>query len=458
MALVTLIENTRQSFLSRTGVDLEETPREVSLCAQTTLDQAVSVVPDTTLDARYVDNPLVTGETNVRFYAGAPLVTDDGIALGSLCVIDMVARPAGLTALQLQGLETLAANVMARLRDSRDAAAWRHAENDARRALRDSDSRFRVLADTMPQMVWSALPDGYHDYYNARWYAFTGMPEGSTDGEAWSGTFHPDDRERAWATWRHSLTTGAPYDIEYRLRRHDGAYRWVLGRALPMRDGDGGITRWFGTCTEVHEQIQAAEERELVSKELGHRIQNLLAVITSLVMLSTRSRPELKHAAGELVERIAALGRANNIVRPSGSRGEETTLAQLLGTLLAPYRSDDAAVSVQGDDVAITAASATPLALLFHELATNAAKYGALSVPGGRVDLRIERADPVLILEWSEAGGPAIAAPPTGSGFGTRVIEASVVRQLGGTVEREWRTDGLSVRLELSIDRMAPTA
>src|SRR3546814_1710909 len=102
---------------------------------------------------------------------------------------------------------------------------------------------FRTLADTMPQMVWSTLPDGYHDYYNARWYEFTGVPAGSTDGEGWNGMFHPDDKERAWGRWRHSLETGEHYEIEYRLRHHGGDYRWTLGRAMPIRDEHGGLVR-----------------------------------------------------------------------------------------------------------------------------------------------------------------------------------------------------------------------
>nr|WP_255522394.1 PAS domain-containing protein [Paracoccus sp. NBH48] len=77
-------------------------------------------------------------------------------------------------------------------------------------------------------MIWSTRPDGFHDYYNHRWYEFTGVPEGSTDGEAWAGMFHPDDQDRTWARWRQSLETGQPYEIEYRLRHRSGEYRWVL--------------------------------------------------------------------------------------------------------------------------------------------------------------------------------------------------------------------------------------
>ena len=135
-----------------------------------------------------------------------------------------------------------------------------------------SDARFAVLADTMPQMVWSTLPDGSHDYYNARWYEFTGVPPGSTDGEAWNGMFHPDDQERAWARWRHSLATGEPYEIEYRLRHHSGEYRWTLGRALPLRDawaliamGDE-VLDWremVGGCVGAHIQLLTGGDHAL---------------------------------------------------------------------------------------------------------------------------------------------------------------------------------------------------
>jgi len=450
VALVSLIEETRQTFLSRSGIDMTETPREVSFCAHAMLEDDVMVVADATADPRFAANPLVTGDTHIRFYAGAPLVGDGGVPLGALCVIDSVPRPQGLTPLQRQGLLTLADNVMARLRDSRDAAAWRHAENDARRALSDSDSRFRTLADTMPQMVWSTLPDGYHDYYNARWYEFTGVPEGSTDGEAWNGMFHPDDRERAWARWRQSLTSGAPYEIEYRLRHRDGTYRWVLGRALPIRDEAGTITRWFGTCTDIHEQKNALEEREVISQELSHRIKNIFAVISGLIAFAARARPEFAGVASDLRERITALGRAHDFVRPhspaSRTAVQSDSLKGLLSQLFAPYQGGDRErIGVVGEDIAIDDRSATPLALLFHELATNATKYGALSNDSGHVSVGIAIAGNDAVLAWHEQGGPPVTTPQSEGGFGSQLIELSAVRQLGGSVERLWHPDGLEV-------------
>lgn len=453
VALVSLVEETRQVFLARAGTPLTETPRSQSFCQFAMLDTELMVVPDATRDPRFADNPLVAGETNLRFYAGAPLIGDDGVPLGALCVLDTVPRPGGLTPIQRQGLTTLADAVMARLHDSRDAAAWRSADRESRRRLDDSEQRFRTLADTMPQMVWSTLPDGYHDYYNARWYEFTGVPEGSTDGEAWNGMFHPDDQERAWATWRHSLTTGDPYEIEYRLRHFDGTYRWVLGRALPIRDDAGAITRWFGTCTDIHEQKLALEEREVVSQELSHRIKNIFAVISGLIGFAARGRPEIAAVAGDLRDRITALGRAHDFVRPHSAQSRPAarpdSLKGLLADLFAPYQRGDGNIVIEGEDIRIDDRSATPLALLFHELATNATKYGALSDERGRVVLSIAGGEDEVTLTWRESGGPAVTAPDAQPGFGSQLIELSGVRQLGGRVDRDWRRDGLVVTVRV---------
>jgi PAS domain S-box-containing protein len=157
---------------------------------------------------------------------------------------------------------------------------------NAEAALEASEAKLRVLTDAMPQMIWSTLPDGHHDYYNARWYEFTGVPYGSTDGEGWNGMFHAEDQERAWARWRHSLETGEPYEIEYRLRHHSGQYRWTLGRALPVRNASGQITRWIGTCTDIDDAKRDAALTELISRELSHRIKNIFAVIAGLIGIS----------------------------------------------------------------------------------------------------------------------------------------------------------------------------
>lgn len=327
----------------------------------------------------------------------------------------------------------------------------------AAEALAKSELEFRTLADTMPQMVWATQPDGYHDYYNARWYEFTGMQPGTTDGEGWNNMFHPDDQEEAWKRWRHSLETGEPYQIEYRLRHHSGVYRWTLGRALPIRDEAGNILRWIGTCTDIHESRKAAEERELVAHELSHRIKNIFAVLTGIVSLSARGRPEIKPFADQLRQRIFALGEAHDFVRPqtylSDGSQEPGTLSALVARLTRPYESEngDSRIRYSGDDTIIDDAAATPLALLFHELATNAAKYGALQGSEGWVDLTGNVDGDQLQLTWKERGGPVTAQPEKLSGFGSRLIELSVTGQMHGKIDRLWEQDGLKVELTLPL-------
>jgi len=140
------------------------------------------------------------------------------------------------------------------------------------------DPQFRAIADAIPHMVWSTLPDGRHDYFSQRWYDFTGVQPGASDGESWSDVVHQEDRARAWEVWRHSLATGTLYEIEYRLRHASGEYRWTLARALPVRDDAGRIVRWLGTCTETHEHKanQAAlhdarlrQDAALVAADIG---------------------------------------------------------------------------------------------------------------------------------------------------------------------------------------------
>lgn len=313
---------------------------------------------------------------------------------------------------------------------------------------------FQQLADAMPQMVWSTMPDGAHDYFNAQWYAFTGVPLGSTDGEGWNGMFHPDDQDRAWAQWRHSLETGEPYEIEYRLRRHDGVYRWTLGRALPVRDRDGRIIRWVGTCTDIDEQKRIAEQNEILSRELSHRIKNIFAVLNGLIGLSARQFPGVVDFARQLQERIAALGRAHNFVRPHGEESAPvmgpSTLRALLVELLDPYPAlHEGRLTIDVDPLPIDDRSATPIGLVIHELATNAAKYGALSLADGRVRLASTVQDGRVRLTWEEQGGPPISGPPEKPGFGSRLTEMSIVRQLGGTIERDWLPEGLRVLIEI---------
>lgn len=328
-----------------------------------------------------------------------------------------------------------------------------------RGALQLSGDAFHALADTMPQMVWSTLPDGDHDYYNARWYEFTGAPAGSTDGEAWADMFHPDDQPEAWKRWKHSLATGEPYEVEYRLRHRSGQYRWVLGRALPIIGADHTIQRWIGTCTDIEDAKQIASHNEILSQELSHRIKNIFAIISGLISMTARGDENFREPAETLKGRIAALGRAHEFVRPHSDKLQsdmgEVTIHRLLSEIFLSYPAfTEKRLTISGGDIAVSDRAATPIALVFHELATNSMKYGALSADQGRVDLAISSEGEKLRFRWTESDGPAISTPPSHLGFGSKLVEMSVTQQLGGTLERQWLPTGLQIIMEVRIARL----
>ncbi|WP_207434223.1 PAS domain-containing protein [Sabulibacter ruber] len=145
-----------------------------------------------------------------------------------------------------------------------------HDQKETQLALQESIRQFQFLAESMPQLVWTTDAQGYHDYFNQRWVDFTGYDVETSKGkDMWNKLLHPDDQERAATRWQYSLETGAPYEIEYRFKRSsDGTWRWFLARALPLRDQEGNIIRWFGTCTDIEDQKQNEALMEQTNREL----------------------------------------------------------------------------------------------------------------------------------------------------------------------------------------------
>ncbi|SKB39611.1 PAS domain S-box-containing protein [Daejeonella lutea] len=167
----------------------------------------------------------------------------------------------------------------------------------AAQRIRESEKQFRQLADSIIQMIWVTDAEGMHEYYNQRWYDFTGTTHEETEGEGWNHVFHPDDRERAWKVWRHSLQTGTPYEIEYRLRKYTGEYIWVLGRAAPYFDNDGNIIKWFGTCTDINEQKILQQQKDEFINIASHELKTPLTGLSANIqfmekMLHKRQDPD----------------------------------------------------------------------------------------------------------------------------------------------------------------------
>jgi PAS domain S-box-containing protein len=345
---------------------------------------------------------------------------------------------------------------------SRDITDRKRAEEalaDSETRAVESEQQLHAIVDSIDQMIWSATADGQHDFHNRRWQEFTGSAERWASAEAWIDLFHADDREGARTTWRSCVASGEPFHIEARLRHSSGEYRWVLCRAQCVRDQYGKIVRWYGTCTDIHDLKAAQESNELLARELAHRIKNIFAVISGLIALSAREQPELRPLVAKIQERIGALSIAHEYVRPhspdSAPREQPGTFQGLLRLLLAPYMQEgQERIEIDGPDAAVGPKSAAPIALVLHELATNAAKYGALSSPTGRLSIACQPSDDSYEVLWQEDGGPAVAGAPQRTGFGTVLSDRILIAQLSAEIFRAWRPQGLELKLVMPADKM----
>lgn len=442
-AMVSLVEEERQRFVARLGSVESETPRSTSFCAHAMLGDDIMEVRDAAQDDRFAHFETVIGPQHVRFYAGAPLISHEGAPLGALCVIDHSPRPQGLSDMQREGLKVLAQAVMRRLRHRREILA-------AQAEFELGRKRLETLADSIPDMAWSAAADGTFDYFNRRWFDFTGFTESVFESQDFDGAFHPDDRNQWVDGWAAALAGGSLYEAEFRMRRKDGEYRWMLARGLPVHSSDGQVQQWFGTLTDINEARLRADEKDLLTRELSHRIKNIFAVVGGLVALKSRDYPEAAPFTQDITKTLQALNRAHTYVTDE-QRDSGETLQGLLGKLMAPYADlPGTQLSITGDDAPVSGRSATPMALVFHELATNCAKYGSFSVAAGSVDITVAVAGEAVTIIWQEQGGPP---PPEerGTGFGSRLVEKSVNGQLAGKLDRNFAATGLIATLTVPL-------
>lgn len=236
-----------------------------------------------------------------------------------------------------------------------------------------------------------------------------------------------------------------------------GDIRWISARGQGD-DADIAGRLMFGIFLDVTQRKQAEEANELLAGEMSHRVKNLLAIASSLTRITSRSAATKEDMALELTDRLMALGRAQELVQfaPGGKR-EAALLGDLISILLAPYGEKDASVRVRISvpKLNVGERSSTALALVIHELATNSAKYGALSLPSGTLDVSCNASDDDVVLTWTERGGPPIVAPAMLEGFGSKLVHRSMSAQLGGAIEFNWSAEGVVVTLRVSKDRLA---
>ena len=268
MSFISLIDKDKVFYKSQVGpFGRNAVQRPDSLCSLTILGSEALIIEDASGENSLVDNPYVAAEGGIRFYAGAPLITKDGFRIGTACVVDTKTRTFSEGEKEL--LERFARMVMHEIELRQVSIQQVKIEEQ----LLASYKELQFVTDMMPQLVWATEPNGYSFYFNQGWLDYTALSFDEVKGDGWTKSLHPDDMEPTFNAWRNAVETGASYDIEYRLQRHDGMYRWFVARGIPMKDENGNILKWYGTSTDIHEQkrtqevLQQSTERfALVSK------------------------------------------------------------------------------------------------------------------------------------------------------------------------------------------------
>ncbi len=297
--------------------------------------------------------------------------------------------------------------------------------NEFEHALHSSEELFRSIIDTIPQLVWRGRPDGYIDYCNAQWLQYTGLREEDIKGEGWSVALHPDDKDRTFRLWLASTRTGTPFSNDERLRRYDGEYRWFLVRASPLRASNGEILKWYGTCTDIHEQKLAESELRTEARRkddfialLAHELRNPLAPIRTaakvLGKLHCTNEPMVKKSLDIIERQIGTMSRLlDDLLDISRiNRGviqlqmETTGVVDVIRSAIATtsatieqfeqeieLHAPDGDVFVRGDNVR--------LEQVFVNLLNNAAKY---SNGPGRIVITVESIDSFISVKIKDSG------------------------------------------------------
>ena len=305
--------------------------------------------------------------------------------------------------------------------------------------------------------LWSWNVDTDHLTLDRRAYDMWGVPEAKdVSFEVLSARIHPADRDRVGAAFTATRAIVGSYEIDFRIIIGDEV-RWVSARGQGQDAGMVGRSM-FGIFLNVTGRKQAEEGNELLAGEMSHRVKNLLAIASGLTSITSRSSTTIEDMARQLTQRLTALGRAHDLVRPIPGRPQVSALlGDLLTVLLAPY--DDLGaysgrIRVAVPRMAVGEATATTLALVFHELATNSLKYGALSSPTGILDVSCSSPDDDIEVVWTERGGPTVSAPSDGGGYGSRLINRAMELQLGGSITCDWAAEGVAITLRMERTRL----
>lgn len=319
-------------------------------------------------------------------------------------------------------------------------------QHRAEERLRENEERFRILATSIPQLVFRTRPSGERTWPSPQWIEFTGLSLDNSLGLGWLDAVHAEDRAGTLAAWTEALKTGEYYSEQRVWGAAQGEYRWHQTRARPV---PGSEQDWVGTMTDIHDLRGLQDRQQVLLAELQHRTRNLLAVVQAIATQTRRKSPTMEAFGEEFESRLRALSRVQSLLALSDHR--DIALRSLVETELAAHADglmETDRVVLEGPEVSLPASSGQTLALALHELATNALKYGALAQASGRLTVawrvQNEGSQASVRLEWRETG---VAMPeearPAREGYGTELIERALPYQLKAQTRLDFGPDGV---------------
>lgn len=307
--------------------------------------------------------------------------------------------------------------------------------------------------------LWTWIVDDDTFLMDAKAYELWEIPvETGLTFEHLSAKVHPADRDRVRVAFVAARGVDGPFEIDFRILTDASDVRWISARGQG-NEGDVDTKRMTGIFLDVTGRKQAEEGHELLAGEMSHRVKNLLALAAGLTNITSRSTDTKEEMAKQLTQRLTALGRAHELVRPlPDGQGKAALLGDLFTVLLAPY--DDVGafagrIRVAVPRMGLGEKAATSLALVIHELATNSLKYGALSNDTGLLDISGALLDGDIEIVWSEQGGDVVQSSKSPEGYGSKLLHRTISGQLGGSIDHNWVEGGVVVTLRMKESHLS---
>jgi PAS domain S-box-containing protein len=412
-------------------------------------------------DSRYGHSPphhgMPKGHLPVVSYLAVPVISSTGEVHGGLFFGHD--EPGIFTADSEAIIESVAAHAAIAL-DNQRLLSTARAESEQRDASALTGSRLAAIVESSADAILTKDLDGIITSWNQGATELFGYSADEAIGRSVTMLI-PADRQDEEPSILTRIRAGERIEHYETVRQHkDGTQIDISLSVSPLKNADGTIIGASKIGRNITERKRAQEQERLLISEMNHRIKNLFALASSIISLSARDAETPQALKVKATERLSALARVHNLTLARHGQGNEpvvapTTLHALIRAILAPYEAGADAtqrILLSGDDLELSASAITSFALLAHELATNAAKYGALANERGTITIETERIGDRLILTWRERHGPAVTPPTSTEGFGGYLAKATV-KTLDGQIAHDWDIAGVTVRLDVALAR-----